>query len=128
MAQHDQLALIAKGAKIWNEWRARYHITPDLSEAKLSRANLRGFNLQGAKMIRADLGLADLRRANLNLADMTRCNLIGATMSGADMRGTVLIGCNNMVVIETPDALLVCPKEKAQDIKEVVDNLPEQLR
>ncbi|MGI5857832.1 MAG: mannose-1-phosphate guanylyltransferase [Tepidanaerobacteraceae bacterium] len=33
------------------------------------------------------------------------------------------VGLENMIVVETSDALLVCPKEKAQDVKKVVEHL-----
>ncbi len=33
------------------------------------------------------------------------------------------IGVENLVVVETPDAVLVCTKDKAQDVKKIVDEL-----
>lgn len=36
---------------------------------------------------------------------------------------TVLIGLHNLVVVQTPDATLICPKEKAQSIKDTVKAL-----
>ena len=33
------------------------------------------------------------------------------------------IGLNNMIVVSTEDALMVCPKSKAQDVKRIVDEL-----
>ncbi|MDE6412035.1 MAG: mannose-1-phosphate guanylyltransferase, partial [Clostridia bacterium] len=33
------------------------------------------------------------------------------------------IGVDNLIVVETPDAVLVCTKEKAQDVKKIVDEL-----
>lgn len=36
------------------------------------------------------------------------------------------IGLNNMIVVSTDDALMVCPKEKAQDVKRIVDELNKQ--
>jgi mannose-1-phosphate guanylyltransferase len=35
----------------------------------------------------------------------------------------VTIGVENLVVIETPDAILVCHKDRTQDVKEVVNQL-----
>jgi hypothetical protein len=32
------------------------------------------------------------------------------------------VGLENMIVVETSDALLVCSKEKAQDVKKVVEH------
>lgn len=36
---------------------------------------------------------------------------------------TAVIGADNLIVIDTPDALLVCNRENAQDVKLVVDHL-----
>lgn len=36
------------------------------------------------------------------------------------------IGLENMIVVETEDALLVCPKDKAQDVKKIVNILKEE--
>lgn len=38
------------------------------------------------------------------------------------------IGVNNLVVVETPDALLICPRERAQDVGKVVKWLEENRR
>jgi mannose-1-phosphate guanylyltransferase len=36
---------------------------------------------------------------------------------------TVTIGVEDIIVVETPDALLICHKDRAQDVKEVVNRL-----
>jgi mannose-1-phosphate guanylyltransferase / mannose-6-phosphate isomerase len=41
----------------------------------------------------------------------------------AEKRLVATIGLSNIVVVDTPDATLVCSKEKAQDVKKVVDVL-----
>jgi mannose-1-phosphate guanylyltransferase/mannose-6-phosphate isomerase len=41
----------------------------------------------------------------------------------AEKRLVATIGLNNMVVVDTPDATLVCSKDRAQDVKKVVDEL-----
>ena len=33
------------------------------------------------------------------------------------------IGLHDMIVIDTGDAVLVCPKDRAQDVKRIVDDL-----
>lgn len=38
------------------------------------------------------------------------------------------IGLKNMIVVETNDSILVCPKERAQDVKKIVDTLKEEGR
>ena len=52
--------MLARGAAAWNEWRADHDETPDLS-----RAGLRGLDLSGFDLTRADLrGIAPQIREN----------------------------------------------------------------
>jgi mannose-1-phosphate guanylyltransferase/mannose-6-phosphate isomerase len=44
----------------------------------------------------------------------------------ADRRVVATIGLRDMVVVDTPDATLVCPKSRAQDVKKVVEILKQQ--
>ena len=44
----------------------------------------------------------------------------------ADRRVVATIGLRDMVVVDTPDATLVCPKSRAQDVKKIVDILKQQ--
>jgi mannose-1-phosphate guanylyltransferase/mannose-6-phosphate isomerase len=44
----------------------------------------------------------------------------------ADRRLVATIGLSDMVVVDTPDATLVCPKNRSQDVKAVVDILRKQ--
>ena len=37
-----------------------------------------------------------------------------------------VVGLDNIIVVETPDAIMVCPKHQAQDVKLIVDKLTEQ--
>jgi len=46
----------------------------------------------------------------------------------ADSRLVALIGVHDLVVVETSDAVLVAHKDKAQDVKKVVDRLKAQKR
>jgi mannose-1-phosphate guanylyltransferase len=38
------------------------------------------------------------------------------------------IGVRDLVVVETPDALLICPRDRAQDVAKIVKHLEEQKR
>ncbi len=44
----------------------------------------------------------------------------------ADRRVVATIGLQDMVVVDTPDATLVCPKSRAQDVKKIVEILKQQ--
>ncbi len=46
----------------------------------------------------------------------------------AKSRTVALLGLDGLVVVETPDAVLVCPRSRAQDVKRVVDELRERGR
>jgi mannose-1-phosphate guanylyltransferase / mannose-6-phosphate isomerase len=43
-----------------------------------------------------------------------------------DRRVVATIGLRDMVVVDTPDATLVCPKSRAQDVKHIVEILKQQ--
>jgi hypothetical protein len=51
MPKDEHIAVLGRGAAVWNAWRAEHGEVPDLS-----RASLRGLDLTGL-----DLYLADLR-------------------------------------------------------------------
>jgi mannose-1-phosphate guanylyltransferase / mannose-6-phosphate isomerase len=62
-------------------------------------------------------------------------NVVGGRVIDIDSRRSVVygdrrvvatIGLNDMVVVDTPDATLVCPKSRAQDVKRIVDILKQQ--
>ncbi len=59
---------------------------------------------------------------NGNIIDLGSCN----SVLFADRRMVATIGLDNMVVVDTPDATLVCPKDRAQDVKAVVNLLKQQ--
>jgi mannose-1-phosphate guanylyltransferase/mannose-6-phosphate isomerase len=52
--------------------------------------------------------------------DSTRSIIYG------DRRVVATIGLTDMVVVDTPDATLVCPKSRAQDVKKIVEILKQQ--
>lgn len=47
-------------------------------------------------------------------------------ISYSDKRLIATIGIENTIIVETDDVVLVCDKEKAQDVKKIVDMLKEQ--
>lgn len=46
----------------------------------------------------------------------------------AEKRLVAAVGVNDLIIVETPDAILVANKDKAQDVKQIVDRLNEQKR
>jgi hypothetical protein len=105
MAKREQLDLLKRGVKEWNQWRDTNPYTrPDLSDADLRAArlsgaylyqvNLNGARLSGARLSNADLRRCHLREANLSGADLKEANLGGADLSGADLSGASLREAN----------------------------------
>ena len=103
MPNDEHVAMLARGAEVWNEWRLDRDETPDLS-----RAGLRGLDLSGFDLSRADLRGVDLRGTNLTGANLSGAHLDGANffkavLDGADLAGAYLNGaqflnCAQLVV------------------------------
>ena len=50
------------------------------------------------------------------------------TISPTLSKFVAAIGIRNLVVVETPDALLICPRDRAQDVGKIVKWFEEQKR
>jgi mannose-1-phosphate guanylyltransferase len=86
-------------------------------------------------VIPADVGWSDVGCWS-SVANLTPVDADGNVIQGEsvvlDCRDTLIrssgrlvaaLGLHGMVVIDTGDAVLVCPKERAQDVKKIVDKL-----
>jgi hypothetical protein len=110
MPNPEHLQRLQQGVEAWNQWREQNDdITPnlreaniyqaplrgaDLNEAELIEANLGGADLAEARLWRADLSGADLREADLRRAVLEDANLVAANLRGADLSGADLSGAN----------------------------------
>jgi mannose-1-phosphate guanylyltransferase len=61
-------------------------------------------------------------QGNILLVDSENCLCLG------DKKLIAGIGLKDLIIVETPDALLICPKDSTQRIKELVQNLSKNLR
>ena len=103
MANDEHVAMLARGAAAWNEWRAK-----DDEALDLSRAGLRGLDLSGFDLSRADLRGADLRGTNLSGANLSGAHLDGANffkavlddadIAGATLNGAQFLNCAQLIV------------------------------
>jgi uncharacterized protein YjbI with pentapeptide repeats len=103
MPNDEHVAVLSRGAAVWNEWRARRDETPDLPRAglrgldlsgfALSRADLRGADLRGTKFCDADLSGAHLEGANFFKAVLDGANLAGAFLNAAQF-----LNCAQLIV------------------------------
>lgn len=64
---------------------------------------------------------------NITLGDTLALQTSGSIVYSSD-KLVALVGVEDLVVVETPDAVMVCPKERAQDVKLIVDALVEAGR
>lgn len=86
------------------------------------------------KMIPVSLGWSDVGSWKA-LAEISTTDAAGNSLPGGGIaldahdnyvynsKFTALIGVDNLCVIETPDALLIVPKDRAEDVKKIVDEL-----
>ncbi len=83
-----------------------------------------------------DIGTWDTLYENLLPQADERKNVINANTIAQDTSGTMIygnknkiiatIGVDDMVIVDTDDALLVCPKSRAQDVKKIIKELKEK--
>ena len=92
MANDEHVAMLGRGAEVWNGWRADHNETPDLSRAGLRGLDLSGFDLSEADLRGADLRGTNLSGANLSRAHLDGANLFKAVLDGADLGGAFLNG------------------------------------
>lgn len=90
-----------------------------------------------ANMDWSDIGAFDVLYDQLKSAADENKNIIQAKeWLGIDTSGSLIygqpekiiatIGIDDLVIIDTPDALLICPKGRAQDVKKLVEKLKEK--
>ena len=62
-------------------------------------------------------------------------NIIKGRVMDIDSRNSIIMGCDRVVatigledfiIIDTPDATMVCPRERAQEVKELVGNIKKE--
>jgi len=92
MPNDEHVAMLARGAEVWNGWRADHDETPDLSRAGVRGCDLSGFDLSSADLRDADLRGTNLSGANLSGAHLERANFFKAVLDGADLAGAFLNG------------------------------------
>jgi mannose-1-phosphate guanylyltransferase/mannose-6-phosphate isomerase len=64
---------------------------------------------------------------NVLSKDVYQVDCTGTLVKG-DGRLIGAVGLKDMIVVDTPDALLICPKDRAQDVKQLVERLKGKQR
>lgn len=83
-----------------------------------------------------DIGAWDTLHENLMTKTDERRNLVrgerlnidtsGCIIYGNDKKLIATVGIDDLVIVDTEDALLICPKSRAQDVKKIVEELKER--
>src|SRR5262249_43380676 len=110
-----------------------YSAIPKQSIDKGIFEHMRGDDLA---VMPADLGWGDIGAWDVlrdELADVASGNAVHAHHIALETTNTLVyapedkpvitIGVDNMIVVDTGDALLVCPADRAQDVKKIVQIL-----
>src|ERR1700739_3149247 len=102
MANDEHVAMLARGAAVWNEWRANRDETPDLSRPGLRGLDLSGFDLSRADLRGADLRGTNLSGSNLSVAHLEAANFFKAVLDDADLaraflNGAQFLNCDQLV-------------------------------
>ncbi|MDP2767787.1 MAG: mannose-1-phosphate guanylyltransferase/mannose-6-phosphate isomerase [Candidatus Methanoperedens sp.] len=63
------------------------------------------------------------RKGNISSSDTLNVDSHGVCVFARGNRLVSTIGVNNLVIADTPDALLVCARNKTQDVKQLVEKL-----
>ncbi len=94
------------------------------------------------RIIPGDLGWSDIGTWEAifdELTTNTTDNLIKANHIGVDNQGTLVyghdkkrliatVGLKNIVIVDTPDALLICQKGRSQEVKKIVEQLQKEKK
>lgn len=67
--------------------------------------------------------LSDEGKDNIELANHIHTDSSGNLIYSLTGKLTATIGLQNMIIIETEDALLICPRDRAQDVKAIVEKI-----
>lgn len=59
---------------------------------------------------------------NITLGDIVAIDTKNSTIYSSS-RTVAVVGVDNLVIVETPDAVMVCNKDQAQDVKKIVETL-----
>jgi mannose-1-phosphate guanylyltransferase len=130
---HSQLMTIADALGTSDEARVLADVWPQIEKISVDYAIMEG--ARDVAVIPVDIGWSDVGswatlleiipsddQGNVVLGEHLAIDTLRTLVRGED-RLVVTIGLEDMVVVDTDDALLICPRDRAQDVKAVVEQL-----
>ena len=117
-------------------------IYPDFEKISVDFAVFEKMDPKELVVLSADLGWSDIGAWNIlkdELSENTKDNVISGDVLDIDSENCLVyntsqnkivatIGLKDLVVVDTPDGLLVCGKDRVSDIKKVIEKLKETKR
>jgi len=110
---------------------------PQLEKISVDYAIMEKVAPSQVRILPADLGWSDIgtwlslhdelapsAAQNLTQGDVLPIDTTGSVIYNTDAdKKVVVLGLDGMAVINTPDAILICPKNRSQDVKKVIEAL-----
>ena len=72
--------------------------------------------------------LADHGAGNVGNCEVNALDATGSIVFSAQKKRVALLGVSDLIVVDTPDALLVCSRHEAERIKHLVAKMPPELQ
>ncbi len=72
--------------------------------------------------------LADQGAGNVGNCDVSAVDATGSIIFSSQKRRVALLGVSDLIVVDTPDALLVCSRHEAERIKHLLAKVPAELQ
>lgn len=117
-------------------------VYPDLEKDSIDFAVFEKIKPGEMAVLSADLGWSDIGAWNIlkdELSENTQDNVIQGDVIDIDSEDSLIyatekdkivatLGLNELIIVDTPDALLVCKKDKISDVKKIIEKLKEQKK
>ena len=138
---YEDLAKIGDAMNTADEQKVLHEVYPGIRKISIDYAVMEPSAARGdVLVIPGDCGWNDVgswdmmnilhkpdEDGNILLGDVTAIDVSDSVVYSSGRIVTVL-GVDNLVVVETPDSVMVCRKDKAQDVKKIVDALKDAGR
>jgi mannose-1-phosphate guanylyltransferase len=141
---HQGLSTIAAAWQTEDQERVMAELWPTLTKISVDYAVMEGAAQAGlVATVPGDFGWTDVgdfhtlgdvlaadaqgnvlvgeEKADVLLSEVTNCVIV--PQSG---RLVAALGVSDLIIVDTPDAVLVCPRDRAQEVKKIVDELKDR--
>lgn len=131
---YEDLTKIGEAMNTENERKVIEEVYPDIQKISVDYGIME--KAEGILVIDGDFGWTDVGSldaledvldsdddGNTVLGNAALMDARGNVVRGRDNKLTAVIGTSDLMIIDTKDVLLVCPKDRAQDVKKLLESL-----